>query len=153
MSSAPWISVLIIKYYMVFNSVLNVVTCSSICLIFFSLKKPTPHLSAAQSDNVSYQNTSLKVGLSLTLVPGLITPAETWGLLCELHGVFMAVTLFSRITCSQTIFLRGHQATAPSFRPRTVDLTLLFLIPPVYNRAAEEERTVANLVKIKSAFS
>lgn len=76
MSSAPWISVLIIKYYMVFNSILNVVTCSSICLIFFSLKKPT-HLSEAQSDNVSYQNTSLKVGLSLTLVPGLITPAET----------------------------------------------------------------------------
>lgn len=65
----------------------------------------------------------------------------------------MAVTLFSRITCSQTIFLTGHQATASSFRLRTMDLTLLFLIPPMYNRAVEEGRTVANLVKIKSVFS
>lgn len=64
----------------------------------------------------------------------------------------MAVTLFSRITCLQTIFLTGHQGTAPSFRLRIIDLALLFLIPPMYNRAAEK-RTVANLMKIKSVFS
>lgn len=110
-------------------------------------------MSEAQSDNVSYQNTSLEMGLSLTLIPGLITPGEARGPLCELCGGCMAVTSFSRITCSQTIFLTGHQGTAPSFRLTTIDLTLLFLIPPVYNRAAEERRTVANLVKIKSAFS
>lgn len=95
----------------------------------------------------------LNVRLSLTLVPGLITPVATWGPLCELHGGQMTVSLFSRITCSQTIFLRGHQGTSPSSRLRTVGLTLLFLLPSIYNRAAEEERTATNLVKIKSVVS
>lgn len=110
-------------------------------------------MSEVQSDNVSYQNTSLEVGLSLTLIPGFIIPAEARGPLCELCGGCMGVTPFSRLTCSQTIFLTGHQGAAPSFRLRTMDLTLLFLIPPVYIRTAEEGRTVANLVKIKSVFS
>lgn len=95
----------------------------------------------------------LKVGLSLTLVPGLITPAATWGPLCELHGGWTTVSLFSRITCSQTIFLRGHQGTSPSTRLRTVGLTLLFLLPSIYNGTEEEERTATSLVKIKSVVS
>jgi len=86
----------------------------------------------------TYQYTSLKVGISLTLIYGLITPVATWGPLCELHEGWMTVSLFSRITCSQTIFLRGRQGTASSSRLRTVGLTLLFLRPSMYNITAKE---------------
>lgn len=65
----------------------------------------------------------------------------------------MTVSLFARITCSQTIFLRGHQGTAPSSGLRTVGLTLLFLLHSMYNGAAEEDRTATSLVKIKSVVS
>lgn len=69
------------------------------------------------------------VELSLYLVSGLITPVGIWGPLWELRGSWMTVSLFSRITCSQTIFLRGHLGMSPSSRLRTVGLTLLLFLP------------------------
>lgn len=88
-----------------------------------------------------YMYTGLKVRLSLILLPGLITPVATWGPCCELHGVWMTVSLLSRITCSQTISLRRHQGTALPSRLRTVDLPLVFFALYVQQLSRGRERS------------
>lgn len=98
----------------------------------------------------TYQHTSLKMGLSLTLSLCFIIPIATWRPLCQLNWVWVIVFLFARIICSQAIFLLWHRGMAPSFQRSS--LTLLFLFPSIYNRVAEEERTTSNLTKIKSAL-